>query len=253
MTAPDTTLLANLGARLSHLALWRPALRVLCYHRVDPRRADRFSVTTEQLDRQLNYLVRAGFDFIHVRDLLSATPLPPRPLLLTFDDGYLDNLEHAQPILQRHGAKATIFIVTDHTGDISRWNTDRAPLMARQHLRELDPEVFELASHSHTHRAFAELSLEDIERDVRESLNFFREHDIAMTPALAYPYGSRPKQLMPALAVCLAELGIALAFRVGNRLNRLPLVRPYDIQRIDVSGKASHAEFRRKLWLGKLL
>ena len=245
--------MSNAIARFSHLAFWRQSLRVLCYHRVDPRRANRFTVTTEQLDHQLTYLIRAGCSFIHVRDLLREKPLPARALLLTFDDGYVDNLEHAQPILQRHGAKATIFIVTAYAGGIAPWNDVGAVLMSPNQLRQLDPQVFELASHSHTHRPFADLSLEEIEQEIKASLEFFRRHDIAMTPALAYPYGSRPKPLMAQLAVRLAAQGIVLAFRVGNRVTRIPLVRPYEIQRIDVSGGASHAVFRRKFWLGRLL
>jgi len=236
-------------ARLAHLAFWRPALRVLCYHQVHPGGPNRFTVTPPQLDQQLGYLVGAGFQFIHARDLLSGNPLPERPLLLTFDDGYVDNLEHAQPVLQRHGAKATIFIVTAYAGDRAQWNTNGAPLMGPGQLRELDHRLIELALHSHWHRAFALLSPGEIEDDLRQNLAFFREHDLNVTPALAYPYGSRPQGPLRAL---MARLGIPLAFRLGNRLNRLPIASPYEIQRIDVRGDASDRVFRRKLWIGKL-
>src|SRR5712671_5997424 len=86
------------SARFGHLAFWRPALRVLCYHRVHPGRRDGHTVTTAQLDAQLAYLARSGFRFIRARDLISGSALPERPLLLTFDDGYLDTLEHAVPV-----------------------------------------------------------------------------------------------------------------------------------------------------------
>jgi peptidoglycan/xylan/chitin deacetylase (PgdA/CDA1 family) len=237
-------------ARFAHLAFWRPALRVLCYHQVHPGGPNRFAVTPEQLDQQLGYLVGAGFHFIHARDLLSSNSLPERPLLLTFDDGYVDNLAYAQPVLQRHGAKATIFIVTAYAGDRAQWNTNGAPLMGPGQLRELDPRLIELALHSHTHRAFALLSSAEIEDDLRQNLAFFREHDLNVTPVLAYPYGSRPQHRHQAL---MARLGIPLAFRLGNRLNRLPIASPHEIQRIDVRGDASDVEFRRKLWIGKLI
>src|SRR5438132_10150783 len=145
--------------RFAHLAFWRTALRVLCYHQVHPTRSSRFAVTTGQLDAHLSYLVRSGFHFIHARDLLSEKPLPKRPLLLTFDDGYVDNLEHAQPVLRRHDAKATIFIVTAYAGDRARWETDGAALMSPQQLHQLDPEVIELALHSHSHQAFETMPL----------------------------------------------------------------------------------------------
>jgi peptidoglycan/xylan/chitin deacetylase (PgdA/CDA1 family) len=240
-------------ARFAHLAFWRPALRALCYHSVHPSRRNRFTVTIQQLDAQLGYLVRSGFHFIHARDLLSDAPLPKRPMLLTFDDGYVDNLAYAQPVLRRHGAKATIFVVTAYAGDRARWAADGAPLMNPQQLHKLDPEVIELALHSHSHRAFETMSIDEIEDDMRRNLAFFREHGISFTPALAYPYGSRLKRSMCELSNRLAALGIPLAFRVGNRVNRLPISNPYEIQRIDVSGEAGDAVFRRKLWIGKLL
>jgi peptidoglycan/xylan/chitin deacetylase (PgdA/CDA1 family) len=243
----------TLHNRVNHLAFWRPALRVLCYHKVDPACHDRFTVTTEQLDAQLTYLARAGFQFIGVRDLLSAASLPELPLLLSFDDGYVDNLENAQPILQRHRAKATLFVATGYCGDYSRWDENSAPLMNPTQLRQLDPEVFELALHSHSHFSFALLSLAEIERDLKSNLQFFRLHKLRLTPALAYPYGARPKSCKDQLPRLLSSLGIELAFRLGNRINRLPLAAPYEIQRIDVSGEDGVAAFRRKLWIGKLL
>jgi peptidoglycan/xylan/chitin deacetylase (PgdA/CDA1 family) len=224
-------------------------LRVLCYHQINPDGPGRFTVTPQQLDAQLRYLIREGFTFIHARDLVSDRTLPERPLLLTFDDGYLDNLEHAQPVLRRHGAKATIFIVTAYAGDRAQWNADGAALMSPRQLRELDPNLVELALHSHWHRAFGTLSADEIEDDLQRNLAFFREHDLSMTPVLAYPYGSRPR---PALESLMARLGIPLAFRLGNRLNRLPLANRYEIQRIDVRGDTSNVTFRRKLWIGKL-
>jgi peptidoglycan/xylan/chitin deacetylase (PgdA/CDA1 family) len=244
---------ARRSTRFAHLALWRPALRVLCYHRLDASQASRFAVTPEQFDRQLRYLARAGFHFIHARDLIAGAPLPKRPLLLTFDDGYVDTLELAQPVLRRHRAKATVFIVTAYAGDRARWDEDGAALMSPQQLRELDPDLIELALHSHAHRAFDALTMAEIERDLRDNLAFFRQHGLPVTPALAYPYGARPKGSMQALAQRLTALGIPLAFRVGNRVNRLPIGNAYEIQRIDVRGDASDAVFRRKLWMGKLL
>jgi peptidoglycan/xylan/chitin deacetylase (PgdA/CDA1 family) len=240
-------------SRLDHLAFWRPALRVLSYHHVRPAHSDRFAVSTEQLDRQLRYLTSAGFNFIHARDLLAQDALPKRPILLTFDDGYVDNLEDAQPILRAHHAKATIFVVTGYAGDHARWNSAGAPLMCPRQLHQLDPEVFELALHSHWHRSFEAMQLDEIEQGLRENLEFFRKHNLAVTPALAYPYGARPKLPFAALSARLGSLGIRLAFRIGNRLTRLPISNPYEIQRIDVRGDASHAVFRQKLWLGKLI
>jgi peptidoglycan/xylan/chitin deacetylase (PgdA/CDA1 family) len=231
----------------------RPVLRVLCYHQVHPSRRTLFTVTTAQLDSQLSYLVRSGFRFITVRDLLTSSSLPKRPLLLSFDDGYSDNYQYLQPVLRRHGAKATIFLVTGHVGDCARWNDDQAPLMGLQELRDLDSDLIEFALHSHSHRAFDELSIAEVEDDLRSSLQFFTEHRLPVTPALAFPYGARPKRRMVELSHTLASLGIRVAFRLGNRINPLPLRRPYEIQRINVTGLASVTAFKAKVWFGKPL
>jgi peptidoglycan/xylan/chitin deacetylase (PgdA/CDA1 family) len=235
-----------------HLAFWRRALRVLCYHRVTTE-PSRFAVTPEQLDTQLRYLVRAGFQFIHARDLASDEPLPPQPLLLTFDDGYVDTLELAQPVLRQRGVKATVFIVSAYVGDRARWSEDAAALMTVQQLRMLDPTLIELGLHSHAHRSFSSLSIDEIEADIRNNQAFFAMHDLAVAPVLAYPYGARPQNSMVALSQRLAALKIRIAFRIGNRVNRLPIADPYQIQRIDVRGDESAIAFRRKLWIGKLL
>lgn len=230
---------------------WRPALRVLCYHRIHPSQQSFLTVSIDQFENQLDYLVRAGFKFIAARDLLAPASLPKQPALLTFDDGYLDNHEYLQPVLRRHGARATIFVVTGYVGDRARWDDDGAPLMGLQQLRDLDPALIELALHSHSHRAFDELSIAEIEDDLQKNLRFFAEHRLPVTPALAYPYGARPKHKMAELSRSLAALGIRTAFRVGNRVNRLPLASPYEIQRINVTGTTSAALFKSKLWLGK--
>ena len=240
-------------SRFAGIAFWRPGLRVLCYHMIGPAQSGRYTVTAGQFDSQLAYLVRSGFRFITARDLLSSAALPERPILLTFDDGYADSLECALPILRRHHAKATVFVVSGYAGDRARWNDDRPRLMAPDRLRELDPELMELALHSHSHRAFATLSMSEIEDDVRKNIEFFGAHGLRFTPALAYPYGSRPKRAMGELGRLLGRLGISLAFRVGNRVNRLPLGNPYEIQRLDVNGEATDLTFRRKLWIGRVI
>jgi len=244
---------AELQHAFSHWLFWRPALRVLCYHRVHPTNQGPFTITTEQLNAQLGYFSRCGFQFIRASDLLLPRALPERPLLLTFDDGYADSSQYLQPILRHHRATATLFIVTGYVGDCAPWSNEHTKLLSIEQLRELDPELVELALHSHLHRSFGGLSLFEIENDLRKSLAFFAEHRIPVSPALAYPYGCRPKHPIADLAHCLAVLGIRLAFRLGNRINRLPLHNPYEIQRIGVSGEWSQAVFQTKVWLGKVL
>lgn len=118
-------------AVLEPLAVFRSLLQrdlpILAYHRVlDIEPEDRFpfdpelvSATPAVFRRQMEYVAR-HFDPITFADLLAALdgarPLPARPLIVTFDDGYRDNYTEAFPILRQIGVPATFFVCTGSIG-----------------------------------------------------------------------------------------------------------------------------------------
>jgi peptidoglycan/xylan/chitin deacetylase (PgdA/CDA1 family) len=230
-------------------------LRVLMYHKVLPDESNMLTVTTAQLDTQLQYLRQQGYEFISIRNLLNLSSPPSNAVLLTFDDAYLNNLEHAYPLLKKHRACATIFVPSGYVGQNSGWDPKPDPLMSVQQLRDLDHEVFDLGLHTHLHRNFADLSKDKIETEISNNIQFFRDNQLEFVPALAYPYGGRPKDkhLKNQMKQLLSQLGVTLAFRIGNRLNDWPVTNRYEIQRIDVRGTDSMADFRRKIRWGKLI
>ena len=81
-------------------------LPVLMYHHVGPPRAGAcpsLTVTAERFERQVSWLARKGYVGIRPTDWLARRagwPLPSKPVLLTFDDGYADIVEHALPVLE---------------------------------------------------------------------------------------------------------------------------------------------------------
>jgi peptidoglycan/xylan/chitin deacetylase (PgdA/CDA1 family) len=104
----------------------RQVLSVLCYHRVDVVAPERFqgfvpniSASPQCFERQIDYLL-AHFTPVSIDQLVGwlrgACPLPPRPVLITFDDGYRDNGEVAWPILRRKQVPAIVFLATGHVG-----------------------------------------------------------------------------------------------------------------------------------------
>ena len=108
--------------------------------------------------------------------------------------------------------------------------------------------------HSHEHRAFAELDSQQIRADLSRCIQPLAQHQLPFVKALAYPFGSRPKQPAQLLDMrkILAENGVELAFRIGNRVNTWPLVAPTEINRIDIRGTDSLSSFKRKVRWGKL-
>ena len=114
------------AAELMHRRRNRAVLTTVMFHRVlpadDPRAAGAnplYTVTPEELDACLG-LFRRFHAVIGLAELEAAVArgrgLPERPLLITFDDGWADNVEHALPVLRAHGAPAVVFVATDHIG-----------------------------------------------------------------------------------------------------------------------------------------
>lgn len=110
-------------------------LTVLNYHRIDdPHRSDfdtfkpNVSATPKEFARQMDY-IRCHYSVITCMDLVmwlkGERTLPPRPLLITFDDGYFDNYKYAAPILMARDLPATFFLSTGFmgTGEAFYWDS----------------------------------------------------------------------------------------------------------------------------------
>mgnify|MGYP000470139920 CR=1 FL=1 len=95
---------------------------ILMYHHIDtpPPDADAIrrdlSVTPQNFEAQLHYLKQAGYESVTLNDLALyltvGKPLPPRPIILTFDDGYADAYHHAFPLLRSYGFVGTFFLIS---------------------------------------------------------------------------------------------------------------------------------------------
>jgi peptidoglycan/xylan/chitin deacetylase (PgdA/CDA1 family) len=95
---------------------------ILMYHYISapPPDADIYrldlSVTPQNFEAQLAWLRSQGYTTITLGDLVYhltlGRPLPDKPVVLTFDDGYRDNYENAFPLLKKYGCVGTFFLVT---------------------------------------------------------------------------------------------------------------------------------------------
>jgi peptidoglycan/xylan/chitin deacetylase (PgdA/CDA1 family) len=122
--AAQSAAFEKLVTSLEHADSHQPGLlRVLTYHRVDEPEArphldpGLISATPNAFDEQMGYLA-SHYQLVDVRDVLtvlesgSGKDLPPRAVLVTFDDAYFDFKEHAWPILKRYGIPVTLFVPT---------------------------------------------------------------------------------------------------------------------------------------------
>jgi peptidoglycan/xylan/chitin deacetylase (PgdA/CDA1 family) len=128
---------------------------ILMYHYVSvpPPDADKYrldlSVTPANFDAQMEYLASEGYHPVRLSDvaefLRNGKPLPINPIVLTFDDGYLDNHQYALPILKKYKFPATFFIIAQIVDD------KKPGYMTWNQIEDLAIEGMEIGSHSMTH------------------------------------------------------------------------------------------------------
>jgi peptidoglycan/xylan/chitin deacetylase (PgdA/CDA1 family) len=175
-------------------------LPVLLYHRVGPVRTDAhpaLTVSPEKFESQLRVLARQGFKGLSASSWLAAltdgAPLPPRPILLTFDDGYSDLADQALPALQRLGWSATVFVATATIGGESDWDEPAGAaqrLLSAEDIRIWAAKGFEFGAHGATHCDLTRIGPERLRQEVvggRDTLAELVGHPVT---AFAYPYGS---------------------------------------------------------------
>jgi peptidoglycan/xylan/chitin deacetylase (PgdA/CDA1 family) len=121
--ATATPTAASTALPISDGAQRQAAIPILMYHHVSdpPPDADEYrrdlSAPPAVFEQHLAYLRDQGYQSITLEQLLrhleSGEPLPDRPVIITFDDGYLDNFTNALPLLQRYGFSGVYFVVTE--------------------------------------------------------------------------------------------------------------------------------------------
>lgn len=234
----------------------RPAvsdqLAILTYHRIGampPGGTDRFTVTPERFAQHLACLRTAGCHAVTPADWAQALarlrPLPGRPVLITFDDGYRDFPTTALPLLRRYGFTATLFLVAEQVGGTAEWEPDprnRTPLLSWPEIRELRDAGITFGAHSTRHVPLTGLAPEPAVRDgARARAILERELERPVT-ALAYPYGDHDEATRRAMAAAGYTLGLTWERRishVGDDPMRLP--------RIEISGADDLDAFIAKL------
>ena len=230
-------------------------LPILMYHHVTTEKGKGLTISIENLEQQFKHLAENGYKTYHFKELSKLKTLPnAKNIIITFDDGYVSQMELALPLLKKYKLKATFFVPLDFLGKTDSWNTSSLQIMTLEQLKSLDPKIVELGFHSFYHKKYTELSNAEIEADTRRCMEFVSENELNFSPVLAYPYGKFPKdkKVNEIFRKILSKNGIEYGLRIGNRINTYPLKKPYEIQRIDVKGEFSMLKFRQKIRFGKL-
>ena len=103
-------------------------LLIVMYHSVvtDSSKSGKYVVTPATVKEDIMYLKNEGFSFVSAQEVIDysehGTPLPKKPVMLTFDDGHYNFYSHVMPILEETGAKAVCSVVGSYTDEFSESN-----------------------------------------------------------------------------------------------------------------------------------
>ncbi|MEW2163102.1 polysaccharide deacetylase family protein [Streptomyces sp. NPDC007084] len=220
---------------------------ILMYHSVarSPNAATRaLSVAPEAFAEQMALLDGRGFTPVDTARLAAAWrsggPLPDRPVLITFDDGYEGVHRYALPALAAYGFAATLFVSTGWIR--GTYDAGGAPdtMLDWDQVRELADQRVEIGGHSHSHPQLDQIT----DAELRFELLRCREiiaAELGVRPvSFAYPYGYSSARVRRSVRAA----GFAQSLAVGNGLARRRQ-GPYALQRVTVRGTTGIEEFKR--------
>jgi peptidoglycan/xylan/chitin deacetylase (PgdA/CDA1 family) len=163
------------------------------YHHVDPKLKNSIAITPATFEAQLKVLKDAGYQTITARQLAEyhakGKPLPEKPVMITFDDGWKNQYQYAAPLLKKYGFVATYFVNPQLIGRGSAY-------MTRDMLVTLTADGNDIESHTWTHAALirkgTESALDFQNRIMRQMTlaNTWIAKVVGKKPvALCYPFG----------------------------------------------------------------
>ncbi|KYC36753.1 polysaccharide deacetylase [Scytonema hofmannii PCC 7110] len=186
---------------------------ILMYHDILPKKEVFFDVTPEELEAHFQLLKENGMTPITLDQLTThlqtGVPLPEKPVLLTFDDGYGGHYEYVYPLLKKYGYPAVFSIYTKGVGN----NVGRTHVSWEQ-LKEMvtDPLVT-IASHSVSHPPdLTVLPSEEIKKEVVESKAILESNLGIPIRYFTYPVGKYDAQV----ANAVHEAGYQLALTMSD-------------------------------------
>ena len=223
-------------------------LPVLMYHHVGPVQPGAYpalTVAPERFEKQMSWLKRNGYTTIRTADWLAwcleGKSLPPKPVLLTFDDAYADLVEYAFPVLRKHDFTATVFVVTGEIGGENSWDKKSGSAAIRcmnvDEIKRWSGEGIEFGAHTRTHLDLTTLSEHELEEEIAGSGRELAVILGKIPSSFAFPFGAYNSIVQERV-----KKSYQLAFTSDEGLNDLT-THPHSLRRIMIQTRHSLLDF----------
>ena len=217
---------------------------IILYHRIDISPTNsRYYVSPEKFEEQMKLLHDWEYTSITTTMLIQAitqgAELPPRPFLLTIDDGNLDNYKNAFPIMQKYGFSGVLYLVGNYIGAQDYMTVDQ--------ILEMYNAGWEVGSHSMSHLDLTKLGNEKLHSEIIGSRDFLELKLGIPILTFAYPFGFKNESALDYVkfAGYIGAMGASGYTPAQGPWNL------YYLQRVEIKGSEDAKTFTRFLpWQG---
>ena len=210
----------------------RPQVPILCYHQIrdwtarDSKGAKDYIIPVAAFKAQMKMLADSGYHSIQPDQLYAylttGAPLPPKPIMLTFDDTDLDQFTIARPTLAQYGYKGVYFVMTVSLG--------RPRYMTKAMVKQLADEGNQIGSHTWDHHNVKKYQGQDWVTQIDKPTKTLEDITGKKIKYFAYPFGLWNPPAFPELK----QRGFVAAFSLAEK--RDPQEPLFTIRRIIASG-----------------
>ena len=212
---------------------------VLNYHQVNNKFNTVLTMKPADFEQQIKYLHDNDYHAITLEQfdayMRGEGDLPDRPVLITFDDGYVDNYEDAYPILKKYHMRGTIFLIINLVGTPGYLTWDQ--------VHEMAADGMEFGSHTMSHKPLTSFDRQGARYELQASKAAIEKATGKPCEFIAFPEGKYNDMVMEETK----EAGYRYAFTV-NTGRDFPWDDPYDLDRVPLfEGPISFNHFRFRL------
>lgn len=190
---------------------------ILMYHRITTVPGDRNALPPEKFEEQLQYLSSQGYHSVSIEQLeahlLCDKELPSKPIVLTFDDGYQDNLTTALPLLQKYNQIGNVFSITHWQGTenmLRNFGKEPTVTMNEEELRQWQNAGHYVGSHTLDHPFLSKCSPEQLHHELADSKTEIENITGKPATCICYPYGDFDSKVTVEAKKCGYHIGLAI-------------------------------------------